>query len=43
LSGDYRGHDMDHSGWPEMQAKSERAKRRRWNGDGFQMIAGDSR
>jgi hypothetical protein len=43
VGGDYRGHDINHSGWAETQAKSERCRWRRWNGDGVatgaQMVA----
>jgi hypothetical protein len=41
LSGDYRVHDMNHSEAYEKQPKSERSRKRRWNGDaGRQMSVG---
>src|SRR5438552_216748 len=36
LGGDYRGDDMNRSGWEKKQGNSAHRGRRRWNGDGRQ-------
>ena len=40
FGGDYR-HDIDHSGALETQVKSERNRKRRWNGDGTSPMSPD--
>jgi hypothetical protein len=39
FGGDQCGHDMDHSGWLEMQGNSARSRKRRLNGAGDSLAA----